>query len=338
MSGNDSSSDDDGEEDLHAQGLTPYELERQGNIARNRAVLAALGLGDGQDLIGNKRQSAAGPGGETRQKSKQPRKAKTERKPLPLSTRSTISTRSNKSIDTELTKEQPVAAAHAAARVVANARAFGDMRLTMDQRERLAAAVGGPMAAAVDDGNRDERLTEREARVCARVAAFVWAQAPDRDVEARRQTLRRACALFGLRQPPLWCELMEVWLSKLVTKNGPISPDNRAKTMWAIESMAVGLGFHYKEWPTGVGVLLRGSPEEPNAAPRLLTMRSDGDLLRLEGKRLEAAFGVDTGRGWGFNHPLIKFGMFQADLLAKRFDGERPAAPPLRGAGDDEGA
>ena len=78
--------------------------------------------------------------------------------------------------------------------------------------------------------------------------------------------------------------------------------------------------------------------EETNAAPRLLTLRSDGELLRLEGKRLEATFGRDAGRGWGFNHALIKFGMFQAALLANHLDGERPAAPPLRGTGDDEGA
>ena len=64
---------------------------------------------------------------------------------------------------------------------------------TKEQRERLAAAVG--------DGSRDERVTEREARVCARVAAFAWAQAPDRDEEARWRTLRRACARFGLRIP-----------------------------------------------------------------------------------------------------------------------------------------
>ena len=237
------------------------------------------------------------------------------------------SSRPSRSTDPEQSEEPaPDKACH----VVANALSFKDPRLTKEQRERLAAAVG--------DGSRDERVTEREARVCARVAAFAWAQAPDRDEEARRQTLRRACALFGLRQPPPWCEQMEAWLSKLVTKNGPISPSNCAKTMWAIECMAVGLGFHYHFWPTGVGVLLRSSPEEPNAAPRLLTLRSDGELLRLEGKRLEATFGVDAGRGWGFNHALIKFGMFQADLLANRFDGERPAAPPLRGTGDDEGA
>ena len=208
---------------------------------------------------------------------------------------------------------------------------FKEQRLTAEQRERL--------AATVSEGSRGERATEREARVLARVATFVRVHAPDvaacraagtQPENEKRHTLRRACALFGVRQPPMWCEQMDEWLRTYKTRRGPISPNNRARTMWAIDCMAVGLGYHYSSWPSGVGVLLNGAPGGESGAPRLLTMRSDPELLRLEGKRLEAAFGTDAGNGWGFNHPLNKFFTYQTALLAKHFDGECPAAPPLR--------
>jgi hypothetical protein len=63
-------------------------------------------------------------------------------------------------------------------------------------------------------------------------------------------------------------------------------------------------------------------------APRLLTLGSDVEMLKLEGEKLELAFGKDTSNGWCYRHALGKLAYLQDAMLEEHF-GEAKAAPSI---------
>jgi hypothetical protein len=152
-----------------------------------------------------------------------------------------------------------------------------------------------------------------------------------------RAVLRESAKEHGLPWPK-WLddydrranELQKYISARSRCAGNPLSERNRHDVMWALEGGAIGLGVRYKNWPAGVGVLLGDQelPKELQPPPRLLTISSDVESLKLEGEKFELAFDRDSSNGWAYRHALTKLGYFQDLLLEEKFSEEK-AAPSL---------
>lgn len=119
---------------------------------------------------------------------------------------------------------------------------------------------------------------------------------------------------------PSWLGKIEAALPKMGSTQSA-----QDQTMFAIERAACGMGLEYKAWPDGVGVLLATSEPSEGVVPRVLTLGSDTEMLRREGQRLEAMYGLDKGNGWAYNHALNKLRKYQELLLGS----DVPSAPSV---------
>ena len=329
--------------------LSAYELKRLENIAANQGVLRGLGLGGGEPP----------PPPPKKKQPQQPRK----RQQQPATTR-VLRARRGEGGDAHVELMQPMQPAQPMQpeEYVPDKANFTRVRFTGEQLEMLESLAP------------TEPLSAHELAMLPYLRKFLHDNTNYKTKHVEKRTvLREGLRRFGMRQPPEW--INEIGDCDEIGFGEDKEGASKAKTLFPLECAAVGLGFQSPLWRStfgrGVGILLEGvstdavvaaaqrkqrdGAEEEEAAeegdeaasaalqplrvaPRLLSLGSDIELLRLEKMQLQAAckavgVGLSNGacrtHGWeDGNHPLGKLYKFQELLLQRRF-GETPAAPPL---------
>ena len=302
---------------MSTTGLSAYELERERNIAANKAELIALGIEAAVEDVRTKKL-----------RSKAQKRERQEKPPPPKPTRSSRSQGPAQmlgAIPAELDDRTFEGDDGEIATVETLKRASRAPRLTADQMARL--NLLEPVSAAP--------LTEADLGPLERARADLqdkkseggWKSHKAKGTSLygeKRDILRAAAPRHGLRWPT-WLGAIEGALPPMGTTAAA-----RDQTMFSIERAACGLGLDYKGWPDGVGVLLANVEDaEPPPLPRLLTLGSDTEQLRREGQRLEARYGRDAGNGWAYNHALGKLRMYQEMLLQSFDPPEKPSAASI---------
>lgn len=281
--------------------LSEYEKLRLANIARNQAVIKALGL--------DTAAAATKPVQATK------KRARSDKAPAQAPTRG------SRRLQGEAADEEGDDETAVVPRTVHQPlkRASREPRLTADQSARLNAMEEASAAPLKDD----ELLAVEQAREYIDEQVGGWSD--------KRRSLEEAADMFGLRWPS--------WLAKLEEALPPMGTTQTARdqTMYAIMRGACGIGLEYHDWPFRVGVLLANHVDDSGAGesvrPRVLTLGCDTEMLRREGQRLEAKFGRDAGNGWAYNHALGKLRHYQAKLLGAD---DPPSAPSVYDLENDE--
>ncbi|KAL1529292.1 hypothetical protein AB1Y20_000246 [Prymnesium parvum] len=301
--------------------ISEYELQRQANMASNKARLVEMGLEAAADDIRS----------HTHRKPAQVKRAREVTVSHVQPTRARSSRLSGLPPEVEPDDDligDPVDLQLPIPRAGELKRGSTAPRLTVEQSAKLDAIE--PVSSA--------ELTDEEVHAVKRAQEYLlnestgsWRehQAKNTSLWAeKRQLLQEARDLFGLRWP--------TWLDQIQSKLPPMGATQSARdqTMFAIERAACGLGLGYKAWPNGVGVLLANDEiisEKKAPRPRILTLGADTEMLKREGQRLECKFGRDAGNGWAYNHALGKLRSYQEILLREKFSPpEQPSAPSVR--------
>lgn len=222
------------------------------------------------------------------------------------------------------------------------ARVVRTYRSTHSARERVGLGLGAGERACKgffrlvmemprvrpDRVPRRPRLTlQQQIRLTAMEAASAQplTEAELVSLDAARQlvcldaALQDASLLPGLRSPGWLDDIGDAVLADVRASRRPL-------TLACLKRAACGLGMRVRNWPEGIGVLLANDLETVGRQPpRLLTLGCDTEVLKWEGRRLEALFGEDATCGWAYDYALSKLREYQLRLLGN----DAPSAPSV---------